>query len=76
MRDSSDSKSASGKYAAPQAVSLRDSETGVGANCESGSTARGHCVNGSLADANECQTGANVHGQERYGLGQPGLGEE
>ncbi len=75
MRDSADSKPGRVGYVAPKAVSLRDSETGFGGNCESGSAARGHCGTGSMADGNQCVTGGEVHGRYGYGLDRPGMND-
>lgn len=47
------------KYEAPRAVSLRDAQTGIGANCGSGSSALEYCENGGSPLLERGCTGGN-----------------
>ncbi|GEM_PF-4793503 len=47
------------KYEAPRAVSLSDAQTGMGANCDSGSTAQAYCENGGSPLAERGCTGGS-----------------
>ena len=65
-----ESKSTLVKYTAPQAVRLRDTETGVG-DCVSGSVTVCPCRNGGFANGNDCVAGSNVRalmGRNMLGL--------
>jgi len=70
MKDSFDLKPTREKYEPPEAVRLRDAAAGVGANCESGSLAAGHCENGGSANAGPgCTDGSDARQQCATGTG-------
>ena len=56
------------KYEAPRAVGLSDAQTGVGTNCDSGSSAREYCENGGSPLAERGCTGGSL-ANARNGVG-------